>query len=269
LALLACTLESIGEAQETFYSPQRLSHLGRVVKQAGMVGELADTHRRNEQLRAANQRGYLDTLHQVEIAAVPFPDDPPIRYPDDWDRRVALRRETPASRPDSLSPRLEAEGKIEATLESPTRCQFVETPLADILEYFSDYHDVPIEVDHRAVLKAGMGAHVPITRNLQGITLRSALEQILCDLGLAHVVSNEAILITSKEVADTYVKTRACSVGNIVRPLPCAVSAPCVVVPHVRPVAYLHSYYSPTGVISPYYSTGVVSPHYPTRVVLP
>ncbi len=46
-------------------------------------------------LRVARQKGVVDTLYQAERAHIPFPDDPPIIYPDAevWQQLSARRKE--------------------------------------------------------------------------------------------------------------------------------------------------------------------------------
>ena len=42
---------------------------------------MTDNHRRSREVRKAREKGVLDALHEVEKAAIPVPDDPPIVYP--------------------------------------------------------------------------------------------------------------------------------------------------------------------------------------------
>ncbi len=47
-------------------------------------------------LRVEREKGVIDTLMQVEKSLVPFPDDPPIVYPDAelWQQLTARRTGT-------------------------------------------------------------------------------------------------------------------------------------------------------------------------------
>ena len=47
------------------------------------------------QLRLDRQKGVVDTLYQVERSHIPFPDEPPIVYPDAeiWQQLTARRKE--------------------------------------------------------------------------------------------------------------------------------------------------------------------------------
>ncbi len=57
-----------------------------------------------------------------------------------------------------------------------------------------------------------------MTKNLKGISLRSALKMILDELQLKYVIHNEVLLITSptKAESDEYMVTKAYPVADLV-----------------------------------------------------
>ena len=84
-------------------------------------------------------KAFCDTLYQADKSAVPFPDDPPIVYPDaeQWQRLTSRRTREVLARwtwPTAGS----AEKKIEEALKSPTQLEFTGTPLRDVIEYLKD-----------------------------------------------------------------------------------------------------------------------------------
>jgi len=101
-----------------------------------------------------------------------------------------------------------AEQRISEALNDDTRLEFIETPLDQVVEFLKDQHDINIELDRNALDDVGIGADVPITRNLKGICLRSALRLMLKDLELTYEIHNEVLLITTPEgaVAHAHVK---------------------------------------------------------------
>ncbi len=81
-------------------------------------------------------------------------------------------------------------------LQELTRLEFIETPLADVLAYLRDFHDIDLEMDRRSMASAGVDEDVPCTFNMQDVTLEAALETIIVRrLGLTYVVEDEYILI--------------------------------------------------------------------------
>jgi len=103
--------------------------------------------------------------------------------------------------PAPTSPRLQAFRRITAALESQTIMEFNETPLSEVIDYVKTARDIPILLDKKALDAIGMGSDTPVTVSLAGISLRSSLAHLLGQLGLDYVITNEVLVITSKEAA--------------------------------------------------------------------
>ena len=169
-------------------------------------------------VREVRARNFARSLMEVEKAAVPFPDDPPVGYPEAqvW-ADLTLRRKKYASI--DLARQGSAEQKIFSALEDDTRLEFIETPLNSVIDFLKDQHDINIEIDTKALDDIGVGTDSPITRNLKGISLRSALRLMLKDLGLTYVVKDEVLLITTPEEAESKLVTKVYPVGDLVIPI--------------------------------------------------
>jgi hypothetical protein len=127
----------------------------------------------------------------------------------------------PANSPTQLSgDESPAERKIRAALLQPTQIEFVETPLKDVVDYLKELHHIEIQLDTAALKEAGVDESAPVTKNLKGISLRSALKLLLDELQLKYVIHNEVLLITSpaKAESDEYMITKAYPVGDLVVP---------------------------------------------------
>ena len=172
-------------------------------------------------VRVARQKGFVDALYQTERSHVPAADDPPIVYPDAeaWKELTARRKEKYGST--ELSRRSPAEKKIEEALKQPTQIEFVETPLKDVVDYLKDLHHIEIQLDAAALKEAGVDESTPVTKNLKGISLRSALKLLLDDLQLKYVIHNEVLLITTpaKAESDEFMTTKVYPVADIVLPI--------------------------------------------------
>jgi hypothetical protein len=82
-----------GAAEEAAAISSEILPDNPVPNQAIEFARLASQDYRIRQLVAAKQRGYLDNLYNVETSAIPFPDEPPIVYPDgDWWMEMSERR---------------------------------------------------------------------------------------------------------------------------------------------------------------------------------
>ena len=109
-----------------------------------------------------------------------------------------------------------AEEKIETALKSPTQIEFVDMPLGDVVDYLKDFHQIDIRLDKKAMDAAGIAADVTVTKNLNKIPLRSALRLMLHELGLAYVIQDGALVITSKGAAEKTLLTRTYPVADLV-----------------------------------------------------
>jgi len=98
-----------------------------------------------------------------------------------------------------LASRGRVEKKIYEVLKSPTRVDFVDTPLEDVVDSLKDSHEIEIQVDVNALNEAGIRADVPVTKKLSGISLSSALRLILSELDLICLLRDDVLLITTSE----------------------------------------------------------------------
>lgn len=102
--------------------------------------------------------------------------------------------------------RLEAE--IETALIQPTRGEFVEAPLSDVLEYLQEFHNIPVGLDRRSLDHVGIGSDVPITARVRQGELATNLDAILDPLGLTWVVQHGVLLVTTKATAEANCEAR-------------------------------------------------------------
>ena len=169
-------------------------------------------------MTALNAREFLRTLEQVELSHVPFPDEPPIRWPpaEVWKALTEQRKKWSSVDLHKFSP---SEEKITAALDEMTEIEFIDTPLSDAMDFLSDMHGIQIVLDETAMAEDGISSDEPLTRTLSGVTLRSALRILLQDLALTYVIENEVMLITTEAEAELIMSTRVYPVGDLVIPI--------------------------------------------------
>ena len=94
--------------------------------------------------------------------------------------------------------------KVRKALATPTKMEFVDTPLSDVAAYLKDLHGIEIQLDGQALGKAGVTADTPISLELKGVPLAAAL-QLIDDKfkELKLVVRDYGILVTTPEEAET------------------------------------------------------------------
>ena len=92
-----------------------------------------------------------------------------------------------------------AELRIREQLATPTEMEFNDVPLREAINYLKQRHEIEIQIDDRALTDLNITSDTPVTRQLKGISLRSALRLLLRPLQLTYVVDDEVLLITSHE----------------------------------------------------------------------
>lgn len=123
--------------------------------------------------------------------------------------------EAPAAAPDIRS----SEEKILEELSQKTDLEFADAPapLKDVVDVIKAKHGIEVVLDGEKFQAAGIDpAATLIAKSLKDISLRSALRLILRDFNLTYVIDNEVLLITTKDWADSSLKTKVYDVRDLV-----------------------------------------------------
>jgi len=117
--------------------------------------------------------------------------------------RRAARRIAVISQREGQQPAQPAQGdaRIEKELATPTILEFRETPLSDAVKYIGELHRIDVQLDERALEDIGIAKETPLTFQVNGISLRSALRLMLRGLDLTFVNRGGALLISTPETA--------------------------------------------------------------------
>lgn len=176
----------------------------------------AQWHRLNG-LRYDKANNFLLSIYEIEKANMPFPADPPLVFPDPevW-KAKRLRR----AKYDSI--RLtgsENDEKILRALEEPATLDYEDTPWRDIEEELESKYKINIVLDQSAIDDA-LSQDEPVTVNLRGIRLKSALRLMLKKKNATFIVRDEVLQIISLDDAEDaeYFVTNVYNVGDLVAP---------------------------------------------------
>ena len=189
-----------------------------ITEQAVVYSGMAASYHRLNHLRELKTVNWLNALALVEESHIPFPDEPAIVYPDAkfWEYITIKREKWKAA---DLAEPGTAEERIFGALNEETELDYLETPLADVIDDLQDIHDIPIKFDQTALEDLVLDQSVPVTMQLSGIKLKSALRLMLGDLDLTYVIENEVLLITSQENAEDAAITKVYPVADLVLPI--------------------------------------------------
>ena len=108
--------------------------------------------------------------------------------------------------------------RVILALDAKTTFDFVETPLQDAIDVIKDLHKIEVQIDEKALKSAGIAKDAPLSKNLKGISLRSALSLLLRDHDLTYVAANEVLMITTPQAAADLGPWTAYDVKDLIGP---------------------------------------------------
>lgn len=104
------------------------------------------------------------------------------------------------------------EERIEKTLARPMDLDFDAKPLKEVVEIIQEMAMVPVIIKNKKLEEAATNVETPVTFQVKGISLRSALRLMLGQLGLVYVIEDEVVQITTPEDAGSrlYIRVYDC-----------------------------------------------------------
>jgi general secretion pathway protein D len=194
-----------------------------IAKQMHHTSRMKTMLLRNQDLKNAKEKGFLDTMLAIEESAIQTNPDIPLTMPDgdSW-KQLSISR---LGKADSDSRLSEAEQAIRRKLSNKVNIKFRNRPLGEVLNDLSAMSGVPIVIDDRALNSVRVTPELPVTLQLQDpIMLESALNLILEQNELAHMIKNDVLMITTRQVKESNVFTKTYRVTDLVTPIPNFVS---------------------------------------------
>jgi hypothetical protein len=186
--------------------------------QALFVAEAAGQLNKAYRLRALRADRFLETLYQVELSHVPFPDEPPILWPNAQVWRAITERRRKWAQVD-LRSESKSEQRISDALDQPVDFSIEPQPLRDALEFISQRYGIPIMIDDKALEDATIDAgSAEVKINVPNVKLRNLLKLMLEQLPepLTYVIEDEVMKITTIEKANEKLAIRMYPVGDVI-----------------------------------------------------
>ena len=93
---------------------------------------------------------------------------------------------------------------------------FQEIPLNQIIDVISEEHGITIVFDRQGLESLAISEETEITIKLSNLPLKSVLNLMLAQVeDLTYLVNNDVLMITTRDVADSYLETRIYDVNRI------------------------------------------------------
>lgn len=99
------------------------------------------------------------------------------------------------------------EVSLRTQLNGETKCRFIDTPLTEVVDYLKTLHGVDIQIDKRSLQDVGLRPDVPVTIDVEHVSLRSGLRLLLSQLELTYRIEDGRLVITTPEAAEAQLKT--------------------------------------------------------------
>ena len=188
--------------------------------QAALMVEKAKLQKQiafNEDVKERKADSFLKSLNDVEEAMIAPGKDYAMPDAKSWGE-LTKRREH-LGRVDSRE-RSDSELQIENSLGQKVSLHFHDVPLTDVIRQIAVAHGINITMKTRAIETEGLSASQPVSIDVDGITLRSALNLLLDQAGgLVYSIENETLMITNRLEQETRYVNIAYNVADLVVPV--------------------------------------------------
>ncbi len=104
---------------------------------------------------------------------------------------------------------------ILGALEEETSFDFKAAGIPDVIDYFAEKHRVNFRVDFAAIQKIQFPNDAVYTAKMSEVSLRAALGIICRDMGLAYMIRNECLWLTTDEAAQQNPRMNTYNVGPL------------------------------------------------------
>lgn len=223
-------LANLVQKYNELYEQKRFSEASAIAKQAAALdannpavvtmdlkAKIAMRDASNKKLISDKETSFWEQLNAVEMAAInPVArDDQPLAYPENWEDLKKARQKRPA---DALE-HTEAEMRVRRSLDQPVSLHFNNAPLSEVLKYVADTQGINVMVDETGLTEEAVTSSTPISINVDGIKLRSALNLILDPLNLGYTIQNEVLNVTSRMRKHGDLTTVVYQVADLVVPV--------------------------------------------------
>lgn len=173
-----------------------------------------------QEIKDMRENDFLRQMNDVSRSAVAINPENPLEFGNDRDW-AAISAQRASYKDDTNSHLSERERDIKKKLSMPVSIKYVNRPLSDVMEDLAAMTGVPIVIDDRALSTVRVTAETPVSiRQLNNIRFESALNLILEQLELTHVIDNDVLEITSMESKQSRTWVRTYPVKDLVIPIP-------------------------------------------------
>jgi general secretion pathway protein D len=210
--------ERYAEAEVVVRQAQDLAPDSEIVGLLKEKSRASRNYARAMELKAAKERGFMDSMQAAEAAMVGWNYDKTVEFGNlDQYSKNAKRRDQArmASQYDS-----ETERQIWNTLRTQQVQGEYTGTLAEALDQLAQQSNINIVFDSNVLNAAGIRTDQQVNVPIRAaISLKSVLDLLVGSVGLQYIVEHEAIKITTKDAQQSKLVTKTYYIGDLVMPM--------------------------------------------------
>ncbi len=174
---------------------------------ASRTASVAGNVARAQTLAVDRDRSDVSVQRDFQKSATPSSRD--VDFPKDWQERVKNRTRT--------MPLTEKEKNILKALDSRIVVKFRSESFENAIKFISDQIKQPILIDRIALEESQVKYETPVTMETpaNGLAARTLLRRLLADYGLAYVIKDQSIEVTTNLRAKNMMVVRSYFIGDL------------------------------------------------------
>jgi type II secretory pathway component GspD/PulD (secretin) len=193
---------------------------------AGAAVKIARIQRRQveyQQLKDRKEDYFVKNLDDAEDPGDVVDPKVGVKFDAERTREIMKRRKEDFARGIVTPTKNDKEKELDQLLTRPVTLSFKDEPLDAVLQDLRDWHGVNIVADQPALDSEGITLRRPVNIQLDGVSLKSALDLLLHQVHLTYVNQDGVLVITTQANAGGKLVTATYQVADLIMPIPDAV----------------------------------------------
>ncbi len=180
------------------------------------LSEVAKARQMAQKSKKSREEMTLGGLDDAEYEGPAVNTNDPVRF--DKDRMKIADKRNEIQLP-TIAPKNEKEREIEHKLIMPLTLDFKNTPLKQVVEDLRTWTGINIVLDKRALDEESISQDQTVDMKLDGVSLKSALTNVLHQVHLTYVIEDEVLKITTEAHAKGRMVLKTYQVADLVIPI--------------------------------------------------
>jgi type II secretory pathway component GspD/PulD (secretin) len=180
------------------------------------IAHMAHNRQKYENVKKNKDDFALDALDEADDTGHPVTNHDPLYVDPERHKNAMQRKELQLT---TFAPKNEKEKEIERRLIMPLSLDFKNTPLRQVVDDLRTWTGINIVLDRRALEEESISVDQTVDMKLEGVSLKSALTNVLHQVHLTYVIEDEVLKITTEAHAKGRMVLKTYQVADLVIPI--------------------------------------------------